>query len=192
MLLQNLYQQLSNVFDGPLPIEIQASEALLNAASTAEFSGISSVLRPPFLEAMAQPNAHPVCKLISEAALPWAPPKTSGNAQYIKDSLCKAHVEILGPGGLVRSDAVRIGLYGMMPNSAYGIRTHPAEETYIMLAGEAWWKRDNNEYVVSVAGERSYHPSMMEHGTRTESQAFMSIYAWVGDLSTDNYVYKGN
>lgn len=192
MHLQNLYQHLSNVFDGQLPIEIRAREALLDAASTAKYSGVSGALRQPFLEVMAQPTAHPVCKLISEAALPWATPKTSDNPQYIKDSICKAHVEILGPGGLVRSDAVRIGLYGMMPNSTYGIRTHPAEETFIMLAGEAWWKRDEDEYAVSVTGERSYHPSMMEHATLTKQQAFMSIYAWVGDLSTDNYVYKGN
>lgn len=192
MQLQNLYKQLSSVFDGQLPIEISAREALLSAANTAEYSGASSALRQPFLEVMAQPTAHPVCQLISEAALPWAPPKTSGSAEYIENSLCKAHVEILGPGGLVKSDAVRIGLYGMMPNSTYGIRTHPAEETYIMLAGEAWWKRGEDEYAISVSGERSHHPSMMEHATRTEAQAFISIYAWVGDISTDNYVYNGN
>lgn len=192
MQLQNLYKHLSNVFNGVQPIELSAREALLDAASTAAFSGKSSALRQPFLEVMGHPSSHPVCKLIAEAALPWAPPQTSGNAQYVEDSLCKAHVEILGPGGLVLSDTVRIGLYGMMPNSAYGIRTHPAEETYVMLAGDAFWKRGEDEYAHSFTGERSYHPSMMEHATRTGEHAFMSIYAWGGDISTENYVYSGN
>lgn len=192
MQLQNLYKQLSKVFDGQQPIEVSARAALLDAASTAEYSGESNALRQPFLEVMQYAGAHPVCKLIADAALPWAPPKTSGSPHYVKDSLCKSHVEILGPSGLVLSDTVRIGLYGMMPHSAYGVRTHPAEETYVMLAGEAYWKRGDNDYALSVTGERSYHPSMLEHATRTGEHAFMSIYAWVGDISTDNYLYSGN
>jgi hypothetical protein len=32
---------------------------------------------------------------------------------------------------------------------------------------------------------------MMPHASRTHEVAFLSVYAWYGDLSTDNYVYEG-
>jgi hypothetical protein len=31
----------------------------------------------------------------------------------------------------------------------------------------------------------------MPHASKTEDKAFMSVYAWVGDLSTDAYEYSG-
>ena len=140
---------------------------------------------------MEQADAHPICALIAQCPFTWAPPQTSSDPLYAKHSWFKAHVELLGPGGLVKSDDVRLGFYGLLPNSEYGIRTHPAEEVFIMLAGQAYWKRGTKPYMLSSPGERSYHPSMMPHATRTGDLAFMSVYAWHGDLSTDNYVYEG-
>lgn len=79
----------------------------------------------------------------------------------------------------------------MLPKSKYGVRTHPAEEVFIMLAGQAWWKRAEMQYSLHSSGERSYHPSMMEHGTKTGNNAFMSVYVRHGDISTTNYTYSG-
>ena len=98
---------------------------------------------------------------------------------------------MVGPDGLVKSKALRLGLYGMLPNSEYGVRTHPAEEIYIMLAGECFWKRGDAPYSLERPNGRSYHPSLMPHASKTEDQAFMSVYAWVGDLSTVSYEYLG-
>jgi hypothetical protein len=103
----------------------------------------------------------------------------------------KVHVELLGPDGLVRSDVVRLGVYGILPNSEYGLRTHPAEEVFVMLAGHADWKRGSLDFTPSGVGERSYHPSMMPHPTRLGTQGFMSAYTLTGDLSTAQYVYQG-
>jgi len=192
MKLELLFNQLAEVFDGPEAIESIARNALLTVAPKANFGGNGIALQQAFLDVMLEPKTHPVCKAIAELSLPWAPPKTSGSTQYIKDSQCKAHVEVLGPGGLIKSDEVRIGLYGMLPNSAYGIRTHPAEEIYVMLAGVAEWKRGTDTYLAAGTGERSFHPSMMEHATRTGDKAFMSVYVWHGDISTEDYVYQGS
>ena len=98
---------------------------------------------------------------------------------------------ILGPNGLIKSDIVRIGLYGMLSQSEYGIRTHPAEEIYIGLAGVSYWKRGNDKYKLLLPSERSYHPSLMPHSSKTENKAFISVYVWSGNLSTDDYLYKG-
>lgn len=190
MRLLFLFNQLAELFNGSEPIEAHARNALLNAAEKAEFNGGAIDLPAPFQEVMTETVAHPVCQLIGSTPLPWAPPRTSDDKMYTEHSKCKVHVELLGPGGLVKSGELRLGLYGMMPNSKYGIRTHPAEEIYIMLAGQAFWKRAELPYTLHHPGERSYHPSMMEHGTQTGEKAFMSIYVWHGDISTANYVYS--
>lgn len=90
---------------------------------------------------MQQSYAHPLCGDIIEMPLDWRPPETSKSPLYAKHSIFKSHVELVGPDGLVKSESIRLGLYGMLPNSEYGIRTHPAEEIYIMPAGECFWKR---------------------------------------------------
>lgn len=60
-----------------------------------------------------------------------------------------------------------------------------------MLAGSAFWKVADAPYQQLFAGQRSHHPSMMPHATRTQDDAFMSIYIWDGDIATDNYRYFG-
>jgi hypothetical protein len=84
---------------------------------------------------MQQSDAHHLCSDIIEMPFDWCPPETSKSPLYAKHSIFKSHVELVGPVGLVKSESIRLGLYGMLPNSEYGVRTHSAEEIYIMLAG---------------------------------------------------------
>ena len=191
MKLDRLFRGLAEVFDGPMPIENTARQALLEAAETANYTGPITPLRQPFLDMMDQSNAHPVSALVKEAALDWAPPQTSKDPLYVAHSHPKAHVELLGPDGIVHSTKVRLGLYGILANAEYGIRTHKAEEVFIMIAGEAFWKRGDAPYLPLGPGGRSHHPSMLPHATKTGASAFMSVYTWVGDLSTESYDYKG-
>lgn len=191
MKLTALFNAVAEALDGPLEIEQLGASELRKAADAARYDGVVSPLGKQFTEVMAEEGAHPACQLIAITPLHWTPPQTSSDPKYIEHSFPKVHVELLGPSGLVKSDKVRLGLYGMLPNSEYGIRTHPAEEIYVMLAGEADWIRSEADYQTQVSGERSYHPSMMPHATRTGSKAFMSIYIWAGDISTENYVYEG-
>ena len=191
MCLKSLFTELADLFSGPQSIEAHAREALLEAQFDLVPPKDTNLLAKPFLEVMARVDALPICDLIAKLPFNWAPPQTSHDPLYIKHSEAKAHVELLGPGGLVKSDRVRFGLYGMLPNAEYGNRTHPAEETYIILAGDSYWKHDNAPYSLLLPGERSYHPSMMPHASRTKETAFMSVYVWQGDISVDNYEYHG-
>lgn len=191
MKLDQLFFALADVFDGQRSIELFARDELLSHASQAELQSQGVPLPDTVLEVMSRDDAHPVCDLISDIPFHWRPPQTSSDPLYVKHSLSKVHVELIGPGGVVQSETVRLGLYGMVPGAEYGIRTHPAEEIYVMLAGCADWKRGTDPYLVHQPGERSYHPSMLEHANRTGEQAFMSIYVWRGDISTDDYVYSG-
>ncbi|MEO1141999.1 MAG: dimethylsulfonioproprionate lyase family protein [Pseudomonadota bacterium] len=191
MQLEALFLGLAEALNSELEIEAQGARALLAAASKATYEGEGIPLPQPFLDVMSAENALPVCDLIKDLSLPWLPPQTSPDPAYLALSAIKVHVELLGPGGLVQDDNVRLGLYGILPNSEYGIRTHPAEEVFVMLAGEAGWKRGEADFQVHGPGERSHHPSMLQHATRTYDKAFMSVYVWAGDISTENYKYQG-
>ena len=194
--LTPLFDALCTILSDDFSIEANAKKALQDAIAQTSDTHIdlphdATPLAPEFLEVMAKDDAHPICQLIKDMPFHWVPPQTSSDPLYQQHSLFKAHVELLGPTGLVPSSSIRMGLYGMLPHAEYGIRTHPAEETYIMLAGNAFWIRGDNPYQQAFAGERSYHPSMMPHATKTEKSAFMSIYIWDGDIATDNYQYLG-
>ena len=137
---------LADIFIGGLEIEKTARRELYKV-SQADFSLKRSALPTPILSAMQKYDAHPICKDIIKMSFNWCPPETSKNPLYVKHSVFKSHVELVGPDGLVKSEVVRVGLYGMLPNCEYGVRTHPAEEIYIMLAGECFWKRGDASYV---------------------------------------------
>ncbi len=190
-----LFEELASVFEGDREIEVQAQRELLSAASVAgkTDTGQTKPVGMPesIVEVMAASDAHPICRLIGQLPVKWTPPQTSSDPLYVKHSLAKAHVELMGPTGLVPSDSIRVGLYGMTPGAEYGVRTHPAEEIYIMLAGQVDWMRGNDAYLPHGAGDRSYHPSMLPHANRTGDKAFMSVYVWYGDISTDQYAYSG-
>ena len=137
---KNLFLKLAEVFNGNQEIERFASQELIANAHTPLVLGSGKPLASDFINTMQYEYAHPICSLILEIPFDWAPPETSNSNLYKQHSIFKAHVELLGPNGLVHSNKVRIGLYGMLPHSEYGIRTHPAEEIYIMLAGNCLWQ----------------------------------------------------
>ena len=189
--LPTLFEVLAASFDGPEDIEKQAQDALRTADFATQTTYDMHPLTEPFTTVMSHPDAHPVCSVIGQAPLPWAPPETSSDPLYIAHSLPKVNVELLGPDGLVKSEKVRLGLYGMLANFEYGIRSHPAEEVFVMFAGQAFWKRGAAAYEILGPGGRSYHPSMMPHANKTGEVAFLSAYVWHGDVSTEQYVYDG-
>ena len=191
MTLETLFEGLCDLLLDEYPIERHAKAELQKAKSEAGTPQEPTPLANPCLEVMERDTALPVCDLIARLPFQWAPPKTSSDPLYEEHSHFKAHVELLGPTGLVASSKVRIGLYGMLPHCEYGLRTHPAEETYIMLAGSAFWKVADAPYQRLFAGQRSHHPSMVRHATKTQDDAFMSIYIWDGDIATDEYRYFG-
>ena len=144
--LKSFLLNLANVFDGDIEIE-KIARRELSKVSRANFGAEQCALPAPIISVMQQSDAHPLCSDIIEMPFDWRPPETSNSPLYAKHSIFKSHVELFGPDGLVKSKALRLGLYGMLPNSEYGVRTHPAEEIYIMLAGECYWKRGDAPYL---------------------------------------------
>ena len=188
--LNALFSELAKVFDTANKFEALAKLAL-EKTTNMSLETNEHYLNKNIVDAMTQNDSHPVCEAILRTPLNWLPPTTSYDPLYVQHSVAKAHVELIGPTGLVKSKTIRIGLYGMPANTEYGIRTHPADEIYVMLAGKAYWKVNKKPYILHQTGDRSYHPSMVKHANRTGEEAFMSIYVWHGDISTENYVYNG-
>ena len=191
--LKNIIESQS-LTEGRLKIKDIASnelEVAIKGNKWSEINPFSSQLAKPFLDVMKKENAIPICADILNVPFAWVPPKTSDDPLYTAHSHSKVHIELLGPQGIINSKFVRLGLYGILPNSEYGIRTHPAEELFIMIAGQAEWLRGAGKYELKKAGEYSYHPSGMRHATKTTHSAFMSVYIWSGDVSTDKYRYLG-
>lgn len=191
--LKNIIEKQS-LAEGHLKIKDIASNELEVASKGNKWDDIdhfSYPLAKPFFDVMTKESAFSVCADILKVPFAWVPPKTSDDPLYKAHSHSKVHVELLGPQGIIKSKLVRLGLYGILPESEYGIRTHPAEELFIMLAGQAEWLRGSGKYEVKKAGDYSYHPSGMPHATKTTHSAFMSVYIWSGDVSTDKYHYLG-
>ena len=163
--LKSFLLNLPDLFDGDIEIEKTARRER-RKVSQAYFSTKQCALPAPILSVMQQSNAHPLCGDIIEMPFDWRPPETSKSPLYAKHSIFKSHVELVGPDGLVKSESIILGFYGMLPNSEYGVRTHPAEEIYIMLAGECFWKRRDAPYCCERPNGRSYHPSMMPHASK--------------------------
>ena len=128
MSLQKLFLACAETLNESRPIEKDAKRCLQQAKPKQELGFGPNNLPPQIQEIMRRQDALPLCDMIRQMAFHWSPPTTSASSKYIKDSRAKSHVELVGPEGLALSDNFRIGLYGMMANSAYGIRTHPAEE----------------------------------------------------------------
>lgn len=191
MRLSPLFESLADVLDGSLEIESVGRAALLTASQQDVVSTSETFLPSIYQQVFREHDAHPVCAVIAATPFDWSPPQTSKDPDYVADSVGKVHVELIGPDGLVPSTQVRMGLYGMLPGYEYGIRTHLAEEVFVMLAGEADWKRGDGPYIPCRRGKRVYHPSMLPHATRTRDNAFLSLYIWRGDVSTDSYRYHG-
>lgn len=190
MSLAPLFTAAAGALDGPQEIERKGRAALL-AASSPE-AGPGAILLPAlFAGVMTAPDAHPLCDLIAKTPLPWVVPATSDDPDYARASTKKLIVELIGPDALIRSNDIRVGLYGIGPGVDYGLRTHPAEEIFVMLAGEAQWKRGDAPFEVLGAGGRSHHPSMMPHATRTGTQPFLCLYIWTGNVSFKDFTYLG-
>lgn len=97
--------------------------------------------------------------------------------------------ELLGPNGTIRSNICRLGLFAQLPGTDYELRSHAAEETFIMLAGQGDWRVEPHDWVTLGPGGISHHPSMIPHASRASGRAFLTAWRWTGDIGVESYQY---
>ncbi len=91
---------------------------------------------------------------------------------------------LAGPGGLVETDRLALGILLLGPNTHYPSHRHPAIEIYIVAAGRAEWRKGEEAWRVEPPEAVIRHDSMMLHATRTMAEPLLAVYVWRGDLKT--------
>jgi quercetin dioxygenase-like cupin family protein len=98
---------------------------------------------------------------------------------------------LAGPGGLIETRALALGLLLLGPGTHYPTHRHPAEEIYIVASGEAEWQMGEGEWRRRRAGDVIRHESMVPHATRALEQPLLAVYVWRGDLDTHARITGG-
>ncbi|HKF62393.1 MAG TPA: dimethylsulfonioproprionate lyase family protein [Dongiaceae bacterium] len=91
---------------------------------------------------------------------------------------------LAGPGGLVASEALALGILLLGPGIHYPSHNHPAVEIYVVLAGEAEWQKAGEPWRREPPGAVIRHDSMVTHATRALAEPLLAAYVWQGDLAT--------
>jgi hypothetical protein len=91
---------------------------------------------------------------------------------------------LAGPGGLMASEELALGLLMLGPGIHYPTHRHPAVEIYVPAAGEAEWQKGEEPWRREPPGAVIRHESMMPHATRTLAEPLLAAYLWRGDLAT--------
>ncbi len=98
-----------------------------------------------------------------------------------------AYTELVGPSGLVVHPTVSIGLLYLAPETNYPAHSHPAEESYHLLAGESEWHTEPEPIATQSLrqpGDRMEHPSWISHSMQTGAAPMLALYIWRGELDT--------
>jgi len=95
---------------------------------------------------------------------------------------------LMGPDGPIPAPDVRLGLVYMRPDSYYPLQLHDADETYVIVTGQALWTA-GEDVRMRRAGELIHHPSLMPHAFRTGPEGFLAIWRWSGDINTHSYAF---
>ncbi|MDU8928975.1 dimethylsulfonioproprionate lyase family protein [Alisedimentitalea sp. MJ-SS2] len=164
-----------------------ASCALIKAATTPMPLPLNDMPQLA-LDALAI-DAHPGHEVIARALphLHWT--DASGAIAGLKPDWAAGMLvnELIGPTGQFYHPTVRVGLYVQQAGFHYGLRTHPAEETYILLGGRSLWGTGDDAPVQRHTGEIIHHPSVIPHQTLTRDAPLIATWRWSGDIAYDGY-----
>lgn len=96
--------------------------------------------------------------------------------------------ECIGPAGRFESNTITLGLFVLGPDTLYPAHAHPAEEFYIVVAGEAEFQKGARpEFVNKRKDDAIFHASDVSHAIRTTSQPMLAVYGWRGQLKEPSW-----
>ncbi len=92
--------------------------------------------------------------------------------------------EVLGVDAPFGCDTMRSFVVWMPPGMTYPWHHHPAEEIYVVLAGQAEFALHGEENRILGPGESIFHPSNRPHALFCHDTPVMTYVLWRGDLAT--------
>lgn len=135
----------------------------------------------PALEGFAAPETRALSALLSQEAreLTWG-------QTYAAEDISAAFLErygwceLLGQRGHFASGELALGVLLLGPETAYPLHSHAAEEIYIVLSGEAAWRKGAAGEKPLPPGSVVHHPPWTPHAMRTEDAPLLALYLWHG------------
>ncbi len=125
--------------------------------------------------------------LAAQRHVPWGTNPVAAQMTDDAATIC-AVAELMGPEGPIPAPDLRLGLIFQRPDTYYPLHNHDADETYVILAGQALWTA-GDDVRMRGAGEMIHHPSLMPHAFRAGSQGFVALYRWSGDINAHSYAF---
>ncbi len=92
--------------------------------------------------------------------------------------------EFLGRDAPFGTDQMRGFMVYQTPGYHYPMHHHPAEEIYLVLAGEAEFHVEGQDSRVLRPGDTQFHDTNQPHALTTHNTPVMAYVLWRGDLTT--------
>lgn len=139
----------------------------------------------------ASPLAVAQAALAVHDHLPWGHNPVSDQVSAEVDALFSV-LNLLGPDAPLYCPTLRAGLYYQRPNTRYGLHSHAAAETYVIIAGRAHWTAGEAQQEMT-AGHSVHHSTYLPHACQTGDEGVVALWRWSGDIGTDSYrVHHGS
>lgn len=141
---------------------------------------------------MSSPLALASAVAAAEDDLGWGRNPVSSQVAEAVSDVPFVVANLLGPDGVIHSDTLRAGLYFQRPGTRYGLHSHAAIETYVIIAGRANWTAGEARRWLGP-GEFVHHTSYLPHACETGELGVVALWRWSGDIGTDSYrVHDGH
>ena len=98
---------------------------------------------------------------------------------------------IIGEGGAFQSRQLWAWVVYMPPNLHYPWHHHPAEEIYLVLAGEAEFMKAGEPNMQLGPGDTSFHASNQPHAMETGDHPVMCLVVWRNDFDVEPVLTEG-
>lgn len=189
-LLQAMLEAISWVYEAEAdPQGPYTAQTLRVSPSPTRFEQVPPCLLDEGICTVLAGSEHPVARAALKAhhLLPWGSNPVEGQTeQTIAEMISVA--TLMGPDGPIPAPDVRLGLVYMRPESYYPLHLHDADETYVIIAGQALWIV-GDDIRMRGAGDMIHHPSQMPHAFKTGPEGFLAIWRWSGDINTESYAF---
>jgi len=91
---------------------------------------------------------------------------------------------IVGEDAPFSASTIRLFMVYMPPNLYYPWHNHPAEEIYLVVSGNAVFKRENRPDETLSEGDTSFHESNQPHAMETKDDPVLCLVAWRDNFQT--------
>lgn len=187
---QDMLSALAEVYEAEAdPAGPHTAKTLMVTPSPVAFDAAVPSIFDRAIRALQAGSVHPAARavLLAQEILPWGGNPVEENTEPGIAAMISV-LTLMGPEGPIPAPDVRLGLVYMRPDSYYPLHIHDADETYVIIAGQALWTAGDDTRLRG-AGDMIHHPSLLPHAFRTGSEGFVAIWRWSGDINTHSYAF---